>query len=133
MPLVPFEAGSGCVKASEVAPLKQWLERLLAVEIEPKWYAWPSPGATGVVWFVASEQHLTDLLNFEGPDAERKLATAMPAWWSPEQRFAWRWINYVQRFKTRKEAEAFETEAPLHGGRVERITADLETGAEIPA
>ena len=57
-------------------------------------------------------------------------AAKMPAWWTPEQRFAW--LNGAgngERYST--EEEAFDHE--WDQGAPERITADLETGAEVPA
>lgn len=61
--------------------------------------------------------------------------TAMPSWWRPDSRFAWRLpkgsygVATDKRFKTRDEAEA----SAICGEIAERITADLETGAEVPA
>ena len=48
----------------------------------------------------------------------------MPAWWSPDQRFAWRDAKGFMYFHAER-AKAYNA--------TERITADLTTGAEVPA
>lgn len=53
----------------------------------------------------------------------------MPSWWTPEQRFAWR-SNVTGFLLARNKDGSTRKRAPW---TCYRITADLETGAEVPA
>lgn len=102
-----------------------------AVKIErtSKW-AWPRIGGGWIIRF--NDRH-GDLWNVR-----------MPSWWSPERQYAWRVFNgpgsaTYGPWTEQALAERFETKDDLfceinaHDGDYERITADLETGEEVPA
>lgn len=56
----------------------------------------------------------------------------MPSWWTPESRFAWRCGSIA--FETENAARLYRRDLwPELDFPVTRITADLETGAEVPA
>lgn len=62
----------------------------------------------------------------------------MPPWWSPEQREAWRFraennVVHGEALDLRFKSLQAINEARTPGCAVERITADLNTGAEVPA
>lgn len=87
-----------------------------AVEVAPGRYAWhrePEPSG----WYVGPESALyVPMLS---------LFAKMPAWWSPEQRFAWRMPDgRVVDLATHSFSEKLGAQ---------RITADLKTGAEVAA
>lgn len=89
-----------------------------AVEVAPGRYAFRAFGEGP--WKIA--EHLeTWPINENSSPAYR---VEMPAWWSPDQRFAWRDAKGFMYFHAER-AKAYNA--------TERITADLETGAEVPA
>jgi hypothetical protein len=59
----------------------------------------------------------------------------MPAWWSPEQRFAWRITSPTGKltYCAGEPGPGIRSDIQVGRGTLERITADLETGAEIAA
>jgi hypothetical protein len=91
-----------------------------AVEVAPNKYAltW------GKRWYVTDAEgvELTRLLG--GGEMIASIPTKMPAWWTPEQRFAWRDAKGFMYFHAER-AKAYNA--------TERITADLVSGAEVPA
>ena len=60
-------------------------------------------------------------------------AVEMPAWWTPERREAWRMTCDGGHVGARDASERFAAWPAEHLTCSERITADLETGAEVPA
>jgi len=90
----------------------------------------------GKRWYVTDGDGvvLTKLLG--GGAVIANTPTVMPTWWSPEQQFAWHVIHVEtcvddQYVATEEEASALARhEAICH---YERVTADLATGAEVPA
>ena len=98
-----------------------------AVEVAPGRYAFRISGQN---WFVSTTNALEYYFAGFASDGERleylqaRCETArMPIWWTPDQRFAWRSIVDGSFWKD-----------PGNDTNVrERIAADLETGAEVPA
>jgi hypothetical protein len=122
--------------------LAKAVQYLGAVEVAPGRYAFPARTTTKALEGTTKREawHVTDANGVIGIIVHAKAlseagAVAMPAWWSPEKRFAWRtnWEGFSERtqalrFKSRGDAERY-----IEGGDVERITADLETGDEVQA
>jgi hypothetical protein len=110
-------------------------KQINAVGIEPGMYAFKD----GPLWAVCD-------IDADGPAAgEIRNKRWMPKWWTPERRF-----GFVVRFtdgsymvesgNQPKPRLVFQTEFDAHGAtvygrrdRVERIYADPQTGAEVPA
>ena len=124
------------MSATSTDSLARAIEYLGAVEVAPGRYAVKD----GERYLVIDESDVPGLaFEFEtgepDPDACAQV-TEMPSWWSPEQRFAWR--NYIGANRWATTVERVES-VPSAGDNPwpvlsrERITADLETGAEIPA
>jgi hypothetical protein len=130
-------------EADEVA-LAKAIERLGAVEVavgyyayrfekSPGWYVAPSSALEILTRALAGQAQKTRKAKALGIWAAGNYTVAMPLWWSPEQRFAWRSVDAEGNAS---EASTDKTYAQhithLGGGRVERITADLATGEEVP-
>ena len=64
-----------------------------------------------------------------------KNGSALPLWWSPDARFAWRLVGDPTdtRYETKQDALADLRGIGAIGATIERITADLTTGEEVPA
>ena len=116
------------------------IEYLGAVEVAPGRYAYQqNPSAP---WRTFDSDALCNLaLNLGpggkgyGPWAFTLEYAEMPAWWTPEQQFAWA-FEYNDCGTIRRAPGRFtdQTDAYFAGvGRVVKLTADLTTGAEVPA
>ena len=94
-------------------------------------YAWPSCESEN--WFVGDDAAL--LHAHEPEPLDYGHFVMMPDWWSPERRFARRCTGRgVEGMRCGRIVEAFEKCGCEYAmGYYERITADLNTGAEIPA
>jgi len=112
--------------------------KTFAVEVAPGRYAWHTkrfPYTSGA-WLTANSDWLLEA-SYDGVEIHERFATLMPPWWSPSQRFAWRNVpNMDCRGNCNAEKRYLENPHDDFGVPAEfyeRITADLETGAEIPA
>lgn len=98
--------------------------------LSPARYAWRGPEFEAYV--VASKETLSNTDKWKywtaGIDEDDPV-TIMPDWWSPEQRIAWRSIpdNGV-RYHAVSDSFVLGDKT-----RIEAITADLESGAEVLA
>jgi len=146
--------GKGCPSEATrgSGALSKAIASLGAVEVAPGRYA-VRPDLLGDRWRFTSEQALRVLgsaLTLATRD-ERSITSALwrehsgnlvyaPSWWSPEQRFAWKLTHGSSDVDNRRfesEGEAYHgmhsyTTTYARGISVERITADLESGEEIP-
>lgn len=105
-----------------------------AVEVAPE----KAAVKHGDHWYIAPSSDLDEYANADHRSRAFIAATwkILPAWWSLEQRFAWRNLDgehdngerYTSFADARNDA-AFDASRPL----TSRITADLDTGAEVPA
>lgn len=121
-------------------PLARAIAYLGAVEVAPGFYAYDD-GRGGMDWkaySVADTFAMRDLgANFDlrhkaasvGAWERMSKPSMMPAWWTPEKRFAWRYTDRV----TIGAGLRYLQEPTRHREQFERITADLTTGEEIPA
>ena len=119
-----------------MSKIQDAIDYLGAVEVAPGRYAGRE---TDCLWRVydtsaltAITLNLTETGNIFGQHLPLHKIPTMPAWWSPEQRFAWR---YKVVPHTGREMEGYENKRwpePFDFG-MERITADLETGEEVSA
>lgn len=110
--------------------LSKAIAYLGAVEVAPGRYAWHVP--IGGTWNVCTADDL--LAGFT--DAGEIFGVPMPAWWEPNQRFARRCTGGgVAGMRCGAIVSAFMGCGRFKycAGYYERITADLETGAEVPA
>jgi len=96
---------------ADTSALERAIAYLSAVEVAPGRYAYQRDSR----YLVAST---TDMVMMGA--GSLSLGRVMPAWWQPQQRFAWRMT-----------CGGDHAGHPM--GCSERITADLETGAEMPA
>ena len=114
-------------------------------EVAPGFYAFLAPDPEGGKsrWRVASRKDMVKLGNLlpRGDDdypPEWEMDEAiMPSWWTPERRFARRCTGGgVEQMRCGALVPDFE-KCPANGphcmGYYQRITADLETGQEVPA
>ena len=124
--------------------LERAITYLHAVEVAPGWYA-VQDRILRSTWYTVSADDLARVGHPHGPASRFSLLeaawaldaqtlTEMPRWWRPERRFAWRIVASVRGEEADPGARYTQepSGAPL-GYRFERITADLETGAEVPA
>jgi hypothetical protein len=107
------------------ASRKRSQDALGAIELAPKRYAIKRKRGRRNVWV---------LYRLEGA-AYIEIAE-LPKWWTPEQRFAWR-ITYPVAQRAGNVKSEIVTKYPSVAAsdsrcRIERITADLNTGEEIP-
>jgi len=126
------------------------IEYLGAVEVAPGRYAYLRKHVDQPYSKVGSDlnKYAGRWFVMDTDKSEPRSDRMMPAWWSPEQGEAFRFkgaglpaSEYAMRFHTFDEASAFNiqqhgsNEYDLREGRliIERIEADLETGAEVPA
>lgn len=125
-------SASAVNEADEVA-LAAVVKALDAVEVAPGYYAWKlNEGATRPTWVVANVDDLLTIridgmwpewpTNEETNEPDNR-AVMMPSWWSPERRKTTRCTGCGKITQTNH----------CIGKRIERITADLTTGAEVPA
>ena len=114
--------------------LTRAIEYLGAVEVAPGRYAWQPNGDEWRVWRVVDAETLLDLAAWVGLDPFR-CGHAMPTWWSPERRLAWRLVGDPTdtRYETKQDALADLRGIGAIGATIERITADLNTGDEVSA
>ena len=99
------------------------IDLLEAVEVASGRYAYEGDGH----WFIATAESLIRC-QIDDEFGLDEHSTAMPSWWSPEQRFAWRCDDCGEICETQDDlARVCTTQS------VSRITADLNTGQEIPA
>ena len=102
------------------------------------WYAWQPEKDC---WMLATSfelEQLAEKLDDEDDDNPPPLpGVEMPLWWTPEQRFGYHVIDpegtitYTGAWIT--DEPMLESRERADGWRVQRITASLETGKEIPA
>lgn len=123
--------------------LQRAIDYLGAVKVAPGRYAYRSDDVKS--WCIATAamlENLSEAKQGRGPRPNLKpfCDAIMPPWWSPEARFAWRIAGNGPNVTKADRADRFGSEraakAEAHfigGAAVERITADLETGEEIPA
>ncbi len=136
--------------AVEVAKIERAVDYLGATEIEPDRYAYFE---LDDLWHVVNGSKLEPLAitlrSVSGSKAQIKahriwraghFDVTMPAWWTPEQRFAWRIASNGPNVCKADRSDRYGSEAAakreahfIGGAAVERITANLETGAEVPA
>jgi hypothetical protein len=126
--------------------LSRAIDYLGAVEVAPGRYA--RQECASVPWEIIPE-HVLIAVPAEriarfgtSKRAEYGIAT-MPAWWSPDSRFAWKLIYGAQcqdvdnrRFRFKHEAfDGMHNYTKSYASHIwpKRITADLETGQEVSA
>jgi hypothetical protein len=114
-----------------VTRLQSAIDRLGAVEVAPGRYALDDD-ETPKSWYVATAQGLLWLdseQRFPDDDEQVGVVRIKPKWWSPERRYAHIDYNGIHRSRgTKEDAERVWMAGP---GRI--VTADLATGAEVPA
>jgi hypothetical protein len=108
-----------------MSDLHEAISHLGAREVAPGRYAYKIGNGT---WMIATEAQLLHAarrgVEFIGVPGART-----PAWWTPEQRVAWRFVvDNGERFTEEYNAALNQKYHPTL-----RITASLETGEEIPA
>jgi hypothetical protein len=114
--------------------LSKAIAYLGAVEVAPGRIAVPENGR----WFIMNP-HDVLIIAQDRPDVFTGTSIRMPAWFSPEQRFAWRFIPAGAAVAGNDGAGVYTTQAEAErkklfaDDRIERITADLETGEEVQA
>ena len=119
--------------------LAKAIAHLGAVEVAPGRYAWHTkrfPYTSGA-WLTANSDYLLEV-SYDGVEIHEKFATLMPEWWTPGQRFASFDGDTLKATGSSKTAATLcdtRAEAPIYGAPLpyRLITADLETGAEVPA
>lgn len=132
--------------AAQTNSLDRAIAYLGAVEVAPGRYAlrmqdfWATMDAETTRWLADSCQRYLGTRDPNALDDTEALydawatlqtrAVKMPSWWKPERRYAWR-INGETFADYRALKEAYPRRVP--SGSVQRITADLSTGKEIPA
>jgi hypothetical protein len=123
--------------------LAKAISYLNAQEVAPGRYAIPSK--SGKAWFTTN----TDGVIAAADESDVRLSVhryqKMPAWWTPEQTFAYRLNSYgessygpwTDAAKAKRGATiddlASQLKAFIDAKNCDRITADLNTGEEIPA
>ena len=109
---------------TDTSALERALDYLGAVEVAPGRYAYQRDSR----YLVAST---TDMVMMGA--GSLSLGRVMPAWWRPERREAWRMTCDGGHVGARDASERFAAWPAEHLTCSERITADLETGDEVPA
>lgn len=112
--------------------LQNAIDYLGAKEVAPGYYAFLSP--TLHRWCVFPATVFSHEKNPDGfvLNVVDEASKPMPSWWTPEQRFAWRCIDKVCA-KVFLYPSATAGHDSVAGHYAKRITADLNTGEEIPA
>lgn len=105
--------------------LERAIKYLEAVEVAPGRYAFHVKGAP--CWYVVTSKSLAAYGKKQTPIVENPVA--MPYWWSPENRTC----VTCSKCDGRNVAKSHFNGARLCSGTTQRITANLETGEEMPA
>lgn len=120
--------------------LTRAIEYLDAVEVAPERYAFQIARGDEYPWYVATREQAQIMCEryqaLEGGGFYDRVSWVkeqgvlkMPRWWTPERRFAVMSGSERRAWPTRSEALYHASEFRYSG----IITADLETGEEIPA
>jgi len=103
-----------------------------AVEVAPGRYAWQPP-IGGWTWNICTTE---DLLSGWPSRSGEIFGVPMPSWWSPSHRFAWLGPVDSLHPADRGDRHLYVSSPASRDesvSRYQRITASLETGAEVPA
>jgi hypothetical protein len=100
--------------------LQHAIEALGAVEVAPGRYA-------------IIRKYLGGYETMRWNEAKRSFEhlAVMPAWWTPERRYAWR-VDGANGESWRIAEDDYRQFGMPRGATSQRITADLETGEEVP-
>ena len=112
------------MSATSTDSLARAIDYLGAVVVAPGRVAWKEDDADN--FYTVAPLSAMQFDNSDEPMVDPDKLTTMPSWWSPEQRFALDEGPMVHVYATAEKARANAPESRV-------ITADLETGAEIPA
>lgn len=114
--------------------LQKAIAYLDAVEVAPRKWAIQVDRGDGVKerWVIVGRNTLETMRRY-GFNTTRT-GVLMPSWWTPESRFAWRVEMpsgkfYIEHNKPPKDAQYGKLRPPY----IICVTADLETGEEVPA
>jgi hypothetical protein len=113
--------------------LAKAIDYLGAFEVAPGQYVFLYQGASKPRYYVFAAHELIALAeDTYGDLTPMSAGLPMPAWWTPERKYATD-LGDGERdtYLSRETAEAFCKQ--FHDENARIITADLETGAEVPA
>jgi hypothetical protein len=131
--------------------VQEAIEYLSAIEVACNTFAWKRPeyecwvtsDSLGTVGAARHHQHLEADAGIHFADdycLAADAVTCMAAWWTPERRFAFKIVTpngVCERARfgevDLEKLRRFVASDCAEGTYIERIAADLETGAEVPA